>query len=95
MPRGPRRDFSGALHHVIVHGIERRRIFREDADRQLFLNLIDTVCRRFGVSPGALGSRSLRSGVLAARAVLSYAGMRRADWGRSSECSEFEFRVGL
>jgi hypothetical protein len=82
MPRGPRRDFSGALHHVIVHGIERRRIFREDADRQLFLNLIDTVCRRFGVSPGALGSRSLRSGVLAARAVLSYAavmehGMRR------------------
>jgi len=38
MPRGPRLDFTGALHHVIVRGIERRRIFRGDADRQLFLN---------------------------------------------------------
>jgi len=38
MPRGPRLDFTGALHHVIVHGIERRRIFRSDADRELFLD---------------------------------------------------------
>ena len=38
MPRRPRLDFSGALHHVIVRGIERRRIVRGDADRRLFLN---------------------------------------------------------
>ena len=38
MPRGPRLDFTGALHHVIVRGIERRRIFRSDADRELFLD---------------------------------------------------------
>src|SRR5512139_3714420 len=37
MPRGPRLDFIGALHHVIVRGIERRRIFRSQADRNLFL----------------------------------------------------------
>jgi putative transposase len=37
MPRGPRLDFTGALHHVIVRGIERRRIFRSEADRALFL----------------------------------------------------------
>ena len=38
MPRGPRLDFPGALHHVIVRGIERRRIFRSQADRQRFLD---------------------------------------------------------
>jgi len=35
--------------------------------------LVAVVCGRFGVSPGELGSRSLRPGVLAARAALSYA----------------------
>jgi hypothetical protein len=30
MPRAPRLDFPGALHHVIVRGIERRKIFRSD-----------------------------------------------------------------
>jgi REP element-mobilizing transposase RayT len=38
MPRGPRLDCTGALHHVIVRGIERRRIFRSEADRELFLD---------------------------------------------------------
>src|SRR3990172_4704878 len=38
MPRGPRLDFTGALHHVIVRGIERRPIFRSNADRELFLD---------------------------------------------------------
>jgi putative transposase len=38
MPRGPRLDFTGAIHHVIVRGIERRRIFRSQADRELFLD---------------------------------------------------------
>jgi REP element-mobilizing transposase RayT len=37
MPRAPRLDFPGALHHVIVRGIERRRIFLSDRDRHLFL----------------------------------------------------------
>jgi hypothetical protein len=30
---GPRLDFNGALHHVIVRGIDRGRIFRGDRDR--------------------------------------------------------------
>jgi REP element-mobilizing transposase RayT len=33
MPRGPRLDSEGALHHVIARGIERSRIFRDDRDR--------------------------------------------------------------
>jgi len=37
MPHGPRLDAPGVLHHVIARGIERRRIFRDDADRTDFL----------------------------------------------------------
>ena len=36
MPRLPRIDFPGALHHVMARGIERREIFRDDADRTEF-----------------------------------------------------------
>jgi REP element-mobilizing transposase RayT len=35
--------------------------------------LVDSVCERFRVSPGEIASRSLRPGVLDARAALSYA----------------------
>lgn len=37
MPRQARIDAPGALHHIIVRGIERRKIFRSDYDRQNFL----------------------------------------------------------
>ncbi len=37
MPRGPRLDAPGVLHHVMVRGIERREIFRTDADREDFV----------------------------------------------------------
>lgn len=33
MPRGPRLDAAGSLHHVIVRGIERTAIGRDDTDR--------------------------------------------------------------
>lgn len=38
MPRNARIDAPGALHHVIVRGIERGKIFRSDYDRKNFLN---------------------------------------------------------
>ena len=37
MPRKARIDAAGALHHVIGRGIERRKIFHDDADRAAFL----------------------------------------------------------
>ncbi len=37
MPRKSRIDAPGALHHIIAKGIERRRIFENDADRENFL----------------------------------------------------------
>lgn len=37
MPRKARIDAPGALHHIIVRGIDRRKIFFDDADRDDFL----------------------------------------------------------
>ena len=37
MPRGPRLDAPGVLHHVMVRGIEPRPIFRDDRDRRDFV----------------------------------------------------------
>jgi len=37
MPRQPRLDTPGALHHVMGRGIDRTRIFRTDRDREDFL----------------------------------------------------------
>jgi REP element-mobilizing transposase RayT len=41
MPRGPRLDTPGALHHVMARGIERRRIFKDDVDRADFVVRLD------------------------------------------------------
>lgn len=37
MPRHARLDCAGALHHIIIRGIERRNIFRDDLDRDDFV----------------------------------------------------------
>ena len=37
MPRGPRLDAPGCRHHVIARGLERRRIFMDDVDRDAFI----------------------------------------------------------
>lgn len=38
MPRLARLDAPGVLHHVIIRGIERRKIFRDNKDRDNFLD---------------------------------------------------------
>jgi len=37
MPRKSRIDVPGALHHVMARSIERNKIFRDDFDRDNFL----------------------------------------------------------
>jgi len=37
MPRGARLDAPGTLHHLIVSGIEKRRIVNDIADRENFV----------------------------------------------------------
>ena len=49
MPRLARLDAPGVLHHVIIRGIERRGIFRDDFDRENFLERLSI----FGNSPTA------------------------------------------
>jgi putative transposase len=44
MPRQPRLDAPGALHHVMGRGIERTNIFRTDRDREDFLNRLANQC---------------------------------------------------
>jgi REP element-mobilizing transposase RayT len=41
MPRKSRIDAPGALHHIILRGIERRLIFRDDYDRDQFLQRLE------------------------------------------------------
>ena len=43
MPRKARIDAPGALHHIIVRGIERRKIFYDNADRDHFLERLAVV----------------------------------------------------
>jgi REP element-mobilizing transposase RayT len=51
MPRQARIDAPGALHHIIIRGIERKAIFKDSADRANFLKRLalilsetDTIC---------------------------------------------------
>ncbi|MBI4651676.1 transposase [Candidatus Desantisbacteria bacterium] len=43
MPRGPRLDAPGTLHHVIARGIERKEIFKDKVDYQDFLQRLELV----------------------------------------------------
>ncbi|RPJ37514.1 MAG: hypothetical protein EHM27_12970 [Deltaproteobacteria bacterium] len=52
MPRQPRLDTPGTLHHIMIRGMEGAPIFRQDSDRQTFLD-------RLGKLIGATGTRIL------------------------------------
>lgn len=43
MPRKARIDAPGALHHIIVRGIEKRQIFEDDKDRDQFIQRLDDI----------------------------------------------------
>ena len=43
MPRQPRLDAPGLIQHVMARGIERRKLFRDDKDRQSFLDRLAVV----------------------------------------------------
>jgi putative transposase len=50
MARPLRIEFAGALYHVTSRGNERRRIFRDDVDRKMFLTFLGQAVKRFGWS---------------------------------------------
>ena len=43
MARKSRIDAPGALHHIIARGIERSKIFRDDTDRNNFLDRLSGI----------------------------------------------------
>ncbi len=58
MPRKSRIDAPGALHHIIIRGIERKRVFQDDTDRDHFgdrlsgiLTESSTVCYAWALLP--------------------------------------------
>ena len=46
MPRKARIDATGALHHIIVRGIEGRKIFRDESDRENFVDRLAALIPR-------------------------------------------------
>ena len=46
MPRQARIDAPGALHHIICRGIERRNIFKDNTDRNRFLERLGSVFQK-------------------------------------------------
>jgi len=44
MPRTARLDTPGVLHHVMIRGIERRKIFRNNKDREDFIERLESLC---------------------------------------------------
>lgn len=46
MPRRPREEVAGAVHHVYARGNDRRRIFGDDADRHGYLRLFAAVSKQ-------------------------------------------------
>jgi putative transposase len=58
MPRQARLDAPGVLHHIMIRGIERRKIFINDGDREDFLERLskllprtETACYAWGFIP--------------------------------------------
>ncbi len=50
MPRQPRLDAPGTLHHVIGRGIEKGKIFRDRGDREDFLGRLAKLCEAKALS---------------------------------------------
>ena len=61
MPRSARIDAPGVLHHIMIRGIERRKIFVDDKDREDFLSRLEkllpatkTLCLAWEISESIL-----------------------------------------
>jgi len=48
MPRQLRREFAGAIYHVMNRGDRREAIFRKERDRRLFLSTLSEACAKTG-----------------------------------------------
>ena len=51
MPRKPRDEEAGAIHHVFARGVDKRRIYRDERDRRAYLEILGTVVEEFSWLP--------------------------------------------
>jgi len=56
MPRKSRIDAPGAFHHIIARGIERSDIFKDNTDRNNFLNRLGGIIKETKESEGVRGT---------------------------------------
>ena len=94
MPRKARIDTPGALHYIIVRGIERRSIFYDDLDRENFIERFgivltesDTPCFAWALIPNhfhlLLKTGTTPMATVIRRLLTGYAvSFNRASWGR-------------
>ncbi len=84
MPRTARLDIPGLLQHVIVRGIDRRKIFRDDGDRAWFCQRLgellaqtETDCLAWALIPNhfhlLVRPRGVRLGTFMSRLLTGYA----------------------
>jgi putative transposase len=73
MPRKARIDAPGALHHVIVRGINRRKIFFDDSDRDDFLDRLGGILSDSKTPCFAWGMKAPLSSVVNSSATLGKA----------------------
>ena len=88
MPRLARLDAPGVLHHIIIRGIERRKIFRNDNDKD---NLIDRLSILLPETQTACYSKGRRKAQVKARDLLCYWAVR--ELGMS--CTDVAKRLGM
>ena len=46
MPRKPREEVEGALHHVFARGNNKHPLYRDDTDRWIYLRLLELAIAR-------------------------------------------------
>ena len=54
MARPLRLEFAGALYHVTSRGDRREAIYENDADRHMFLSLLNQVCEAHNITGYAM-----------------------------------------
>ena len=106
MPRKARIDAPGALQHVIVRGIERRKIFRSDYDRKNLLDRVSELIPQIGIECFAWAFMSnhfhllLRTGsvpiaVLMRRLLTGYAGWFNKKYKRHGQLFQNRYKSFL
>ena len=95
MPRGARLDAPGTLHHVMIRGIEKGSIVKDDEDRAGFVSRLGTLSKKTGTTVYAWAVMSNHAHILLRSGNSGVAGfMRRLLTGYASAYNRRHKRYG-